>query len=586
MKKTRKFLSLVMTVLMLCSCFVVANVQGANAYTINGKIVRYTDFSSSPNECWTYANNIYNKIWGQKFNYNFSDSSNSLRNLSDSQLLLNATNLKNYVSHAALGSCLRICNGEYLHGTDGWGHSQIIVQKDANGFTVFEGGLSASPYKREKYYTWSEYCSTGWLGGTYKYIKYIKWPGASAYNGTDSNSKVKFHSMGINDIATNNATISTWTTNNGGEFFSCGFWFGEKDNMQLFTTYAHKSWTEFHGIYKLSDYYGQLSPGRTYYYKFYLISASDMSYYESETYSFKTYGLSNVSFGNVSTIDVNSLDAKISSWAWNDNGYTITSLGFYFGDSPTSMKKYQVNSNIAWTNFYTEVDVANYAGKLTPGKTYYYRFYAIIDTTYYSDLYSFTTSTILPSFTVNFNANGGSISINNKTVTYGDTYGNLPTPTRAGYTFDGWYTSATGGTKVTASTKVTATSNHTLYAHWTCNHSSTEIKNTKTATCTAVGFTGDTYCITCSAKLKSGSEIDKLSHSDTNSDYKCDYGCGYDFEKPEVDAPTTPDNIEDTKIDCSCNCHKGGIAGFFFKLINFFEKLFGKNKVCACGVKH
>lgn len=38
--------------------------------------------------------------------------------------------------------------------------------------------------------------------------------------------------------------------------------------------------------------------------------------------------------------------------------------------------------------------------------------------------------------------------------------------------------------------------------------------------------------------------------------------------------------------ECSCNCHKGGIAGFFFKIINFFQKLFGQNKVCACGVKH
>lgn len=579
MGKTRKVLSIVLALMMLVSCFVIADVLGANAYTINGKTVRYTDFSSSPNECWTYANNIYNKIWGQKFNYNFNDSSNSLRNLSDNQLLLNATNLKNYVSHAALGSCLRICNGEYLHGTDGWGHSQIIVQKDANGFTVFEGGLSASPYKREKYYTWSEYCSTGWLGGTYKYIKYIKWPGASAYSSGSANSKVKFHSMGLNDLTINNATISTWTSNNGGEFFSCGFWFGEKDNMQLFTTYAHKGWTEFHGVYKISDYYGYLSPGRTYYYKFYLISASDMSYYESETYSFTTYGLSNVSFGHVSTLDVSSLDAKISSWAWNDNAYTISSFGFCLGESPTAMKRYQVNSDIAWTNFYTEVDVANYAGVLTPGKTYYYRFYAVIDTNYYSDLYSFTTSAALPSFTVNFNAGSGYCSTKSKTVTYSSTYGTLPTPTRDGYTFDGWYTSATGGTKVTSSSKVAATSNHTLYAHWTCNHSSTELRNVATATCTSVGYSGDTFCKTCSKKIKNGTEIEKAPHTDTNSDKICDV-CS------EVLGSITPDTPEEPAIDCSCNCHKGGIAGFFFKIILFFQRIFGMNKECACGIAH
>lgn len=68
--------------------------------------------------------------------------------------------------------------------------------------------------------------------------------------------------------------------------------------------------------------------------------------------------------------------------------------------------------------------------------------------------------------TVYFNSNGGS-SVSSKTVTVGETYGTLSTPTRSGYTFNGWYTSRTGGSEVTSSTKVTETSNHTLYAHWT-----------------------------------------------------------------------------------------------------------------------
>ena len=157
-------------------------VYAIGSYTINGVTVKYTDFSSSPDECWVYANNIYKKIWGTNFTYAFSSNDNMLRNLSDGELTLTVDHLKSYISNASLGSCLRICNSEYLHGSDGWGHSQIIVQKDANGFAVLEGGLSASPYCREKYYTWSEYCNTGWLGGTYQYIKYIKWPGAPAYS--------------------------------------------------------------------------------------------------------------------------------------------------------------------------------------------------------------------------------------------------------------------------------------------------------------------------------------------------------------------------------------------------------------------
>ena len=77
------------------------------------------------------------------------------------------------------------------------------------------------------------------------------------------------------------------------------------------------------------------------------------------------------------------------------------------------------------------------------------------------------TSTYQASYTVTFNANGGSVSTTSKTVTNGGTYGTLPTPTRSNYKFDGWYTSASGGTKVTSSTTVNLTGNQTLYAHWT-----------------------------------------------------------------------------------------------------------------------
>ncbi len=37
---------------------------------------------------------------------------------------------------------------------------------------------------------------------------------------------------------------------------------------------------------------------------------------------------------------------------------------------------------------------------------------------------------------------------------------------------------------------------------------------------------------------------------------------------------------------CDCKCHKGGFEGFFFKLLLFFQKIFGINKVCGCGVNH
>jgi len=71
-------------------------------------------------------------------------------------------------------------------------------------------------------------------------------------------------------------------------------------------------------------------------------------------------------------------------------------------------------------------------------------------------------------YTVTFDGNGGSTPASIQ-VTYGGTFGKLPTCTRDYYTFDGWYTAANGGKKVKSTTAVSITSNLTLYAHWTEN---------------------------------------------------------------------------------------------------------------------
>lgn len=71
-------------------------------------------------------------------------------------------------------------------------------------------------------------------------------------------------------------------------------------------------------------------------------------------------------------------------------------------------------------------------------------------------------------YKVTFNANGGKIGTKKTKITNvkkGKLIGKLPTtPTRTGYTFQGWYTKKTGGTKISKNTIVNKKVSY--YAHW------------------------------------------------------------------------------------------------------------------------
>ena len=97
------------------------------------------------------------------------------------------------------------------------------------------------------------------------------------------------------------------------------------------------------------------------------------------------------------------------------------------------------------------------------------------------------TTTVYVKAYITFDENGGS-SVGNRYVyfgtdgttsrTYGE-YASLPTPTRSGYTFNGWFESESGnngtGTQITNTTVVPSTIglNKTLYAKWTQNQQQT-----------------------------------------------------------------------------------------------------------------
>ena len=87
---------------------------------------------------------------------------------------------------------------------------------------------------------------------------------------------------------------------------------------------------------------------------------------------------------------------------------------------------------------------------------------------------TYTTTNVSSSPTRNYAKSGNGAAritltgIDSYTVTYGEKYGTLPTLSKSGYTFNGWYTGANGtGTKITSGSTVSILGNHTLYAYWT-----------------------------------------------------------------------------------------------------------------------
>lgn len=126
------------------------------------------------------------------------------------------------------------------------------------------------------------------------------------------------------------------------------------------------------------------------------------------------------------------------------------------------------NTSASSTPFHLWYDVnAELGVTLTKGTKYSYEFYAVHDKgTTKSAVNNIITKGY---YTVTFNANGGTTPTASYKVYCGLAYSYLPTPTRSGYIFDGWYTSANGGTKILASDIYTRTSNQTLYAQWKIN---------------------------------------------------------------------------------------------------------------------
>ena len=138
-----------------------------------------------------------------------------------------------------------------------------------------------------------------------------------------------------------------------------------------------------------------------------------------------------------------------------------------------------------------------------------------------------------------------------------------------------------------------------------CSHSILEFVDSSEPTCTEPGYIGAKKCIDCGKVIEAISEIFASGHNlgkwyeatsatceTTGTEQRDCSECNYSETKK---IPATGHNFDGSKCencgydkseDCNCNCHTGGIKGFFFKLILFFQKIFKTNKVCKCGKYH
>jgi len=146
----------------------------------------------------------------------------------------------------------------------------------------------------------------------------------------------------------------------------------------------------------------------------------------------------------------------------------------------------------------------------------------------YSITYDTATVTILAKYTITYNANGGVVASSSTTsvdFVVGDAALILPTPTRANYTFTGWYTLQSNGVQVSGQYTPSATA--TLWARWVQNSLFGMGTNTKILTITTLANAGNTYSVSAGGgtvaieylanALPVGTVIDGYLLSDTST---------------------------------------------------------------------
>lgn len=180
-----------------------------------------------------------------------------------------------------------------------------------------------------------------------------------------------------------------------------------------------------------------------------------------------------------------SVTSTIQVWYWSKYGTYDKVNTFYYdnlsyaGSATTSKGAVSIDTNVnsggGWSTSNQSL-LATYThtfNRTTSNQTrYVYAKLNTIETIDGGTVSAGTTYTVdrLASYTVSYNANGGSGAPGAQTKWYGTNLTLSSTkPTRAGYTFQGWATSSTGSVAYAAGATYSSNANVTLYAVWKAN---------------------------------------------------------------------------------------------------------------------
>lgn len=175
-----------------------------------------------------------------------------------------------------------------------------------------------------------------------------------------------------------------------------------------------------------------------------------------------------------------------------------------------------------------------------------------------------TVADIPALFTITFNATGGTVTPASAETNMDEKLTSLPTPTKVGYRFDGWFTAESGGTRITTETVFDADTE--IFAQWTKRRATSAVTYTVTTDKAEHGTittnpknASQGTIVTVIATPDAGYQLEKLTVTAQNGKpvEVTKKNGAYTFIMPESDITVTPVFVKENGESAFTDIAKG-----------------------------